>query len=214
MARPPCLVVRRGYFKGQMRKALGTLIAGLLMFLGAICALLWVLRRADATVLIVISAALALFVMIMVHREPDNPMLQRFIQAQDKTYAGALAELKAGRKRGHWIWWVFPQMRGLGTSEYSVFYGIADEAEAMAYLQHPVLGQRYRECVSVVHGYLCQGRVAPLALMGSEIDVLKLRSSLTLFLRVAPSAENIFQTQVKETLAVLDASAERSGSLS
>jgi uncharacterized protein (DUF1810 family) len=197
------LVVGRGYFKGQMRKALGTLIAGLLMFLGAICALLWVLRRADATVLIVISAALALFVMIMVHREPDNPMLERFIQAQDKTYAGALAELKAGRKRGHWIWWVFPQMRGLGTSEYSVFYGIANEAEAMAYLSHPVLGARYRECVSVVHGHLCQGRVDPLTLMGSEIDVLKLRSSLEIFLKVTLADDKVLSGQVTDILNVL-----------
>jgi len=141
-------------------------------------------------------------------------MLERFVKAQEKTYAAALAELRAGEKRGHWIWWVFPQMRGLGRSEYSVFYGIADEAEAMAYLSHPVLGARYRECVSVVHGHLCQGGVAPLALMGSDVDVMKLRSSLVLFLGVAPSAENTFRTQVKETLAVLDASAERSGSLS
>ena len=141
-------------------------------------------------------------------------MLDRFLKAQEKTYADALAELKAGRKRGHWIWWVFPQMRGLGTSEYSVFYGIVDEAEALAYLHHPVLGARYHECVAVVHGHLCQGRVDPLVLMGSVVDVMKLRSSLGLFFRVAPSAENTFRTQVKETLAVLDASAEHSESLS
>jgi uncharacterized protein (DUF1810 family) len=94
--------------------------------------------------------------------------LDRFIKAQELTYAGALAELKAGAKRGHWIWWILPQMRGLGTTEYSVFYGIADKAEATAYLAHPVLGARYRECVAVIHGQLCQGRVAPLTLMGSE----------------------------------------------
>ena len=141
-------------------------------------------------------------------------MLDLFLKAQEKSYEGALTELKAGRKTGHWIWWVFPQMRGLGTSEYSVFYGIVDEAEAKAYLQHPVLGARYRECVAVVHRHLCQGRADPLTLMGSEVDVMKLRSSLVLFLRVAPSAENTFRTQVKETLAVLDASAEHSGSLS
>ncbi|MCX6919678.1 MAG: DUF1810 family protein [Verrucomicrobia bacterium] len=141
-------------------------------------------------------------------------MLDRFIKAQEKTYADALTELRAGRKRGHWIWWIFPQMRGLGTSEYSVYYGIMDEAEAIAYLQHPVLGARYCECIAVVHGHLCQGRVDPLTLMGSEVDVMKLRSSLVLFLRVAPSAENTFRIQVKETLAVLDASAEHSGSLS
>ena len=175
------------------------------MFLGAICALLWVFRRADVSVLIVIAAVLALFVMIMVHREPDNPMLGRFIRAQEKTYADALAELKAGRKRGHWIWWVFPQMRGLGTSEYSVFYGIVDEAEALAYLQHPVLGARYRECIALVHGHLCQGRVDPLTLMGSEVDVMKLRSSLGLFVKASGKDENFleFRTQAQAILPLL-----------
>ena len=122
-------------------------------------------------------------------------MLERFIKAQEKTYADALAELKAGRKRGHWIWWIFPQMRGLGTSEYSVYYGIMDEAEAIAYLQHPVLGARYCECIAVVHGHLCQGRVDPLTLMGSAADVMKLRSSLKLFLKVASKSDTILQLQ-------------------
>ena len=130
-------------------------------------------------------------------------MIDRFIKTQEKTYAAALAELKAGRKRGHWIWWVFPQMRGLGTSEYSVFYGIANEAEALAYLSHPVLGARYRECVSVVHGHLCQGRVDPLTLMGSEIDVLKLRSSLEIFLKVTLADDKVLSGQVTDILNVL-----------
>ncbi len=132
-------------------------------------------------------------------------MIERFIEAQEKTYAAALAELRAGEKRGHWIWWVFPQERGLGTSEYSVFYGIADEAEAMAYLQHPVLGPRYRECVSVVHGHLCVGGVAPLALMGSEVDAMKLRSSLGLFVKASGKDENFqeFRTQAHDILPLL-----------
>ena len=130
-------------------------------------------------------------------------MIDRFVKAQEKTYAAALAELRVGEKRGHWIWWVFPQMRGLGTSEYSVFYGIADEAEAMAYLSHPVLGARYRECVSVVHGHLCQGRVDPLTLMGSEIDVLKLRSSLEIFLKVTLADDTVLSGQVTDILNVL-----------
>jgi len=129
--------------------------------------------------------------------------LDRFIQAQEKTYAGALAELKAGRKTGHWIWWVFPQLRGLGASERSVFYGLADEAEAIAYLEHPLLGSRYRECVGLVHGHLCKGGVPPLVLMGSEVDVLKLRSSLELFLKVAPNSEEAVRAQVPEILPVL-----------
>ncbi len=131
--------------------------------------------------------------------------LERFLKAQEKTYAGALAELKSGRKTGHWIWWVFPQMRGLGTSEYSVFYGLADQAEAKAYLEHPVLGARYRECVAVVHRHLCEGGVAPLALMGSEIDVVKLRSSLGLFAGVVQDMPEsaIFPRQAAELLRVL-----------
>jgi uncharacterized protein (DUF1810 family) len=116
--------------------------------------------------------------------------LERFLKAQEKTYAGALAELKAGQKTGHWIWWIFPQLLGLGTSEYSLFYGLADQAEAKAYLEHPVLGARYRECVSVVHRHVCEGGVAPLTLMGSEIDVVKLRSSLELMLKVAPAMDD------------------------
>jgi uncharacterized protein (DUF1810 family) len=130
-------------------------------------------------------------------------VLDRFVKAQEKTYAAALAELRAGEKRGHWIWWVFPQMRGLGTSEYSVFYGIADESEALAYLSHPILGARYRKCVSVIHGHLCKGGTAPLQLMGSDVDVLKLRSSLQLFLKVAAKSDTLFRSQASEILRLL-----------
>ena len=129
--------------------------------------------------------------------------LDRFLQAQEKTYEGALAELKDGRKTGHWIWWIFPQLKGLGTSHNSTYYGLADEAEARAYIQHPVLGARYRECIAVVHRHLCQDRVNPEVLMGSEIDVLKLRSSLELFLRVAPPNDEIFREQAQAILKIL-----------
>ena len=129
--------------------------------------------------------------------------LDRFLKAQEKSYAGALAELQAGAKRGHWIWWILPQMRGLGTSEYAVFNGISDKAEAAAYLAHPVLGARYRECVAEIHGQLCEGRVAPLTVMGSEIDVLKLRSSLELFRSVASKSDQPFQTLATEIIGVL-----------
>jgi uncharacterized protein (DUF1810 family) len=129
--------------------------------------------------------------------------LDRFIQAQEKTYAGALAELKAGKKTGHWIWWVFPQLRGLGTSHNSTYYGLADEAEARAYLKHPVLGAWYQECLEVVRGQLCQGRVASLTLMGSEVDVLKLRSSLGLFLKVSPTEDTKLHGQALDILKVL-----------
>jgi len=108
--------------------------------------------------------------------------LERFIQAQDTSYEGALAELKAGRKSGHWIWWIFPQLRGLGSSHNSTFYGLVDEAEARAYIQHPILGQRYCDCVHEVYMQLYREKKTPVELMGSEIDVMKLRSSLELFL--------------------------------
>jgi uncharacterized protein (DUF1810 family) len=126
--------------------------------------------------------------------------LERFIQAQEMTYAGALAELKAGKKTGHWIWWIFPQLRGLGTSHNSTYYGLADEAEARTYLEHPILGARYRECVAVVHGHLCQGGVSPLELMGSEIDILKLRSSLELSLKVAAASQESLREQAQAIL--------------
>ncbi len=129
--------------------------------------------------------------------------LGRFIKAQEPTYTGALAELQAGAKRGHWIWWILPQMRGLGTSEYAVLYGISDKAEAVAYLAHPVLGARYRECVAVIHGHLCERRVDPLTLMGSETDVMKLKSSLGLFLSVAPKSDQPFLTQATEIIVAL-----------
>jgi uncharacterized protein (DUF1810 family) len=129
--------------------------------------------------------------------------LERFVQAQEKSYEGALAELKAGRKTGHWIWWIFPQLRGLGTSHNSTFYGLADETEAKAYLQHPVLGARYRECIEVIYRHLCEGRVPPLTLMGSDIDVLKLQSSLKLFLKVSSAEDTLLQMQSKAVLKVL-----------
>ncbi len=129
--------------------------------------------------------------------------LERFVQAQEKTYEGALAELKAGRKTGHWIWWIFPQLKGLGTSHNSTFYGLADEAEARAYIQHPVLGPCYRECVAVVHLHICQGKVEPRTLMGSEVDVLKLRSSLEIFLKVTRADDKVLSGQVTDILNVL-----------
>jgi uncharacterized protein (DUF1810 family) len=129
--------------------------------------------------------------------------LDRFIQAQEKTYAGALAELQAGKKKGCWIWWIFPQLRGLGTSYESTYYGIADEAEARAYLEHTVLGARYGECVAVAHSHLCEGGVAPLKLMSGDIDVMKLRSSLDLFLKVSPAEDTKLRGHALDILKVL-----------
>ena len=104
--------------------------------------------------------------------------LSRFLSAQEGTYAQALAELKAGRKTGHWIWWVFPQLAGLGHSATAQRYGLTGMEEATAYAAHPVLGPRLKEAVEAVvpHG-------DAVAVLG-ELDATKLRSSLTLFDRV------------------------------
>ena len=109
--------------------------------------------------------------------------LNRFVLAQDAggTYAGALAELRRGRKTSHWMWFVFPQISGLGRSKMAQRYAVADLAEARAYLADPVLGQRLRECCEVL---LQLPGSDPVAVFGS-IDAMKLRSSMTLFTRAA-----------------------------
>lgn len=112
----------------------------------------------------------------MPDEQPDR--LNRFIEAQSQTYAGALAELESGRKHGHWMWFVFPQLRGLGQSATAQHYGIADLAEARAYLADPVLGPRFDRCCDALARWTGQRSAA--AILG-EIDAMKLRSSLTLF---------------------------------
>jgi uncharacterized protein (DUF1810 family) len=107
--------------------------------------------------------------------------LQRFVDAQDGVYATALAELRAGRKRSHWIWFVFPQLQGLGRSPTAIRYGITSLAEARAYLDHDVLGPRLRECTRVVVGI--EGSSAD-DIFGWP-DNLKMCSSMTLFARAA-----------------------------
>ncbi len=116
-----------------------------------------------------------------------TPALERFLHAQAPMYADALSELKAGRKRSHWMWFVFPQLRGLGHSPTASFYGISSHAEAVAYLGHPVLGGRLRECVAVL---LVNEHKTALEIFGSPDD-LKLRSCATLFAEV--SSESSFQ---------------------
>jgi uncharacterized protein (DUF1810 family) len=113
--------------------------------------------------------------------------LQRFLDAQDGTYAAALAELKAGHKRTHWMWFVFPQMRGLGHSSNAQFYGIASLDEARAYLAHEVLGPRLRDCTRAVLDV--QGTSLEAILGG--VDAQKFRSSMTLFLRA--SGDSLFR---------------------
>jgi uncharacterized protein (DUF1810 family) len=108
--------------------------------------------------------------------------LERFVDAQEGVYAGALGELRAGHKTGHWIWFIFPQVVGLGRSETSRFYGIASADEARAYLEHPVLGARLRECVRAV---LATSSGSADQIFGS-LDAMKVRSSMTLFHRAMP----------------------------
>lgn len=108
--------------------------------------------------------------------------LERFVRAQDGgVYERALRELAAGRKQTHWIWFVLPQPAGLGHSEMSRRYAIADLDEARAYLAHPVLGPRLVECCRAV---LASGVEDPVAIMG-DLDARKLRSCMTLFAEVA-----------------------------
>jgi uncharacterized protein (DUF1810 family) len=107
--------------------------------------------------------------------------LQRFVDAQAPVYTQALRELRAGHKASHWMWFVFPQLRGLGRSPTAQHYGITGSAEAVAYLAHPLLGARLRECCEALEGH--QGKSAQ-AIFG-DLDALKLHSSLTLFARAS-----------------------------
>jgi uncharacterized protein (DUF1810 family) len=110
--------------------------------------------------------------------------LERFVTAQDArgTYASALAELRAGRKTGHWMWFVFPQIAGLGLSEMSRRYAISSLEEARAYLAHPILGQRIEECART----LTESTGGSARDIFGSVDATKLRSSMTLFARAAP----------------------------
>jgi uncharacterized protein (DUF1810 family) len=119
--------------------------------------------------------------------DPAGFDLDRFVAAQAAAYATALGELRAGRKRTHWIWFVFPQLAGLGVSATSRQYALSGVAEARAYLAHPVLGPRLREAINamLVH------REASAATILGELDAMKFRSCLTLFARAAP-AEPLF----------------------
>lgn len=108
-------------------------------------------------------------------------MFEHFVAAQEPVYAQVLAELRAGRKQTHWMWFIFPQLRALGRSPTALRFGIADLAEARAYLGHPVLGARLVECAAIVNGVA--GRTAH-QIFGSPDDV-KLCSSMTLFAHAA-----------------------------
>ena len=126
----------------------------------------------------------------------DSVDLERFVEAQDRdgTYDAAVNELASGRKRSHWMWFVFPQLRGLGSSPMADRYGIASRDEAVAYLGHAVLGPRLHRCARLV---VESGAGSAQELMGL-VDGLKLRSSTTLFAEAAGAPENA------DFVAVLD----------
>ena len=124
---------------------------------------------------------------------PGENDLERFVEAQDRVYEDVRQELAAGRKATHWMWFVFPQLRGLGRSAAAQYYGIGSREEALAYLGHPALGARLRECVGLV---LAVDGSGAHAIFGSPDD-LKFRSSMTLFAAAAP-AEPLFRRALEK----------------
>jgi uncharacterized protein (DUF1810 family) len=115
--------------------------------------------------------------------------LERFVAAQDGgAYDAAVAELARGRKTGHWMWFVFPQLTGLGRSPTARYYAVRDLDEARAYLAHPVLGPRLVECARLA----AEAPAGSVEQLLGGVDALKLRSSVTLFLRADP-AQPVFQ---------------------
>jgi uncharacterized protein (DUF1810 family) len=120
----------------------------------------------------------------------DSYRLQRFVDAQNltSTYEAAISELRTGQKVGHWMWFIFPQVTGLGRSPMSREFGISSIAEAQAYLRHPVLGPRLLECARILMGI--EGK-SGIDILGT-IDAKKLRSSMTLFMTAEPE-EPVFR---------------------
>ena len=140
--------------------------------------------------------------------ESDPHQLQRFIEAQQRSYDGALAEIRSGRKRSHWMWYVFPQIDGLGRSSTAQYFSIKSIAEAEAYLCHPILGARLRSCAEAV--LAVEGRSAH-DIFGFP-DELKLRSCMTLFAQISPDG-SVFERVLdkyfygqrdEETLRILE----------
>lgn len=127
----------------------------------------------------------------MERRDPFD--LERFVKAQDPVFETVLEELRAGRKRTHWMWFIFPQLRGLGKSETSRFYGIVSFPEARAYLKHPVLGERLVRCVESL---LACGETSLDVIFGSPDD-RKFCSSMTLFALTDERRSNVFQDAIE-----------------
>ena len=135
----------------------------------------------------------------------DSINLQRFVEAQEGIYDDALAEIRRGAKRGHWMWYIFPQMQRLGRSEMAQRFGIESLDEAWAYLAHPLLGPRLRECVQAIQDLTGKSAVE----VFGEVDAMKLRSSLTLFSRAdggpifGAAVERWFGSMDQRTLDIL-----------
>jgi uncharacterized protein (DUF1810 family) len=130
------------------------------------------------------------------HSSHDPFNLERFVRAQDTVYGQVLCELKAGAKMSHWMWFIFPQIRGLGRSPVAVEYAISSRAEALAYLQHPLLGPRLKECTRLVT--LVEDR--SLAEIFGSPDDMKFRSSMTLYAQVSPD-DDIFVKALQKYFA-------------
>lgn len=125
--------------------------------------------------------------------ELDRYNLQRFVIAQEPVYAEVLAELRAGRKRTHWMWYIFPQAAGLGFSATSRFYAIGSPDEARKYLAHPILGPRLRDCVAI----LLAGESSSAVGIFGQPDTMKFQSSMTLFAGVSEPGSLFEQALVK-----------------
>lgn len=123
----------------------------------------------------------------------DPYSLERFVIAQNPVFEQVLAELRTGRKQSHWIWFIFPQLKGLGSSEMAREYGIGSREEAEAYLKHATLGPRLRECTQLMNAL--EGR--PLRHILGYPDDLKFRSSMTLFALVA-GEDDLFQSALQK----------------
>jgi uncharacterized protein (DUF1810 family) len=129
-----------------------------------------------------------------INRSDRDPYhLERFVLAQDRVYEQVLAELRGGMKTSHWMWFIFPQIRGLGRSPVSIEYAIFGREEAQGYLQHPILGARLKECTRLV---LNVERRSVEEIFGSPDD-MKFRSCMTLFAQVSPD-DDIFQRALKK----------------
>jgi uncharacterized protein (DUF1810 family) len=127
----------------------------------------------------------------------DDPFdLHRFVVAQDPEFESVLGELRRGRKTGHWMWFIFPQVRGLGSSSMASHFGISSLAEASAYLEHPILGARLVQCTELINDLPSQ----PIEQVLGGIDAMKFRSSITLFAQAGRQSD-VFARALKKYFA-------------